>query len=219
MKRIAMVCLLVMVVAGAASAAPYIWKTNATDTVGANAGVNVSVGVKTVSTTPIDQTFDTSNAAYMASVVYTGALDASLVKTNLYNTQYTTAAATTWILQAWAGSQYESASMDIRIWAATAATTKPTGTWTLYKLFDPISGVWGRESLGVVPIAASAGTQIAPWFKVNLPVSGNAKTPTPMDYGKGYILELSSVVPEPGSMVAMLSGLVGLVGFGIRRRR
>ncbi len=28
-----------------------------------------------------------------------------------------------------------------------------------------------------------------------------------------------SVVPEPGSMLAMLSGLVGLAGFGIRRRK
>ena len=26
-------------------------------------------------------------------------------------------------------------------------------------------------------------------------------------------------VPEPGSMVVMFSGLVGLVGFGIRRRK
>jgi hypothetical protein len=26
-------------------------------------------------------------------------------------------------------------------------------------------------------------------------------------------------VPEPGSMIAVLSGLIGLVGFGIRRRR
>jgi hypothetical protein len=30
---------------------------------------------------------------------------------------------------------------------------------------------------------------------------------------------VAKVVPEPGSMVAMFSGLVGLVGFGIRRKK
>jgi len=30
---------------------------------------------------------------------------------------------------------------------------------------------------------------------------------------------VATTVPEPGSMVAMLSGLVGLVGYGIRRRK
>ena len=35
-----------------------------------------------------------------------------------------------------------------------------------------------------------------------------------------FVLEANSVsTPEPGSMLAMLSGLVGLVGFGIRRRK
>jgi hypothetical protein len=27
------------------------------------------------------------------------------------------------------------------------------------------------------------------------------------------------MIPEPGSMFALLSGLVGLVGFGVRRRK
>lgn len=34
-----------------------------------------------------------------------------------------------------------------------------------------------------------------------------------------FVLEASTSTPEPGSMLAMLSGLVGLVGFGIRRRK
>jgi len=34
---------------------------------------------------------------------------------------------------------------------------------------------------------------------------------------KYYVLE--ATVPEPGSMVALFSGLIGLVGFGIRRRK
>jgi len=34
-----------------------------------------------------------------------------------------------------------------------------------------------------------------------------------------FTLGEAEIVPEPGSMVAMFSGLVGLVGFGIRRRK
>lgn len=41
--------------------------------------------------------------------------------------------------------------------------------------------------------------------------------------GRTYIdnisLDATSTVPEPGSIVAMLSGLVGLAGFGIRRKK
>lgn len=43
------------------------------------------------------------------------------------------------------------------------------------------------------------------------------------DWEPGQIIGLelvaTNVVPEPGSMVALFSGLVGLVGFGIRRRK
>lgn len=37
--------------------------------------------------------------------------------------------------------------------------------------------------------------------------------------GDSLTLVASTIVPEPGSMVALFSGLVGLVGFGIRRRK
>lgn len=40
-----------------------------------------------------------------------------------------------------------------------------------------------------------------------------------VDYGTELQLVASAIVPEPGSMVALFSGLVGLVGFGIRRRK
>jgi len=219
MKKVALVCALLFVVAASASAAPYIWKLNGTDSTGGNYGGLVNVGVKTVSTTPVDQTYDTANAAYVASVVYTGALDTTMVKTNLYASNYTNNTdPKKWILEAWCGNSWntstQGANFDLRIWASTSSSTKPSTGWKLYKLYDPISNAWGHTDLGAVPVATSAGTQDSPWFTTSLPVY---KTSTPTEYGKGYILELS--IPEPGSMVAMLSGLVGLVGFGIRRRR
>ena len=37
--------------------------------------------------------------------------------------------------------------------------------------------------------------------------------------GSRFILEEAAVIPEPGSLLALASGLVGLLGFGIRRRK
>lgn len=44
--------------------------------------------------------------------------------------------------------------------------------------------------------------------------------PTYGEYSTGLFDDVTiTAVPEPGSMVALLSGLVGLVGFGVRRRK
>lgn len=86
-----------------------------------------------------------------------------------------------------------------------------------------------------VPVAAEA-TPAAPWT-VKL-YRGNEFVAQYLDdgqYGTSKIKTLASLkldagvsedwqvvataVPEPGSIVAMLSGLVGLAGFGIRRRK
>jgi hypothetical protein len=223
MKKLVLVGLLALLVAGSASAANYLWNVNSTDTdgVGLNYGPQARMGVRTVASA-VDQTMPSNWLAYAGVLNYTGTLGAGMVKTNLYSTSYVVSPPTAdpgkYILQVWGGSAYGMSTMDVRIWASTAVNSKPSAGWRLYKLYDPISGVWGRTELTTGDITgATVGSQASPWFKVNLPMSGNAKTDTPLVEGKGYILELS--VPEPGSMVAMLSGLVGLVGFGIRRRR
>lgn len=72
--------------------------------------------------------------------------------------------------------------------------------------------VWlqmGDEILWEVPYDTS-GTVGAPIFTTNIAYDG---TPIALQ------LVASADVPEPGSMLAMFSGLVGLVGFGIRRRK
>jgi hypothetical protein len=56
--------------------------------------------------------------------------------------------------------------------------------------------------------AGVTGTSTAPTF-----------TKTFAFTGQDIPIQLVAVVPEPGSMLAMFSGLVGLVGYGIRRRK
>ena len=57
----------------------------------------------------------------------------------------------------------------------------------------------------------SSGAQATPQFTTNIAFSG-----TPIDL---QLVASAVPIPEPGSMAAVLSGLVGLVGFGIRRRK
>lgn len=64
----------------------------------------------------------------------------------------------------------------------------------------------GSELIWTAPIGVQS-TSKAPMYTYN----GMA--------GDSLTLVASTIVPEPGSMVALFSGLVGLVGFGIRRRK
>jgi len=57
---------------------------------------------------------------------------------------------------------------------------------------------------------AKNGTSAAPQWSQSFSIAAGQEV-------SGF--RLCYIVPEPGSMVAMLSGLIGLVGFGIRRRK
>lgn len=70
----------------------------------------------------------------------------------------------------------------------------------------------GSEVLWTVPYDVS-GSQSAPTFTTNIAFSGQ---PISLQL---VASAMPAEIPEPGSMVAVLSGLVGLVGFGIRRRK
>ena len=62
-----------------------------------------------------------------------------------------------------------------------------------------------------LPTVNGSSTSTAAGSKLDIVLGSSANT---------YNLQLEAgVVPEPGSIVAMLSGLVGLVGYGVRRRK
>ena len=102
-------------------------------------------------------------------------------------------------------------------------------TNTLLKLWEAsdYSMSWGDASLCVVSDTTGKYSPLEIIWSGNL--SGKtAASPVSIDLGGVWagdcLLTLAfggpeCCIPEPGSMLAMFSGLVGLVGFGIRRRK
>lgn len=107
----------------------------------------------------------------------------------------------------------------IYVWGLGAGTVKLDG-WvnTGLNMIDPstegdpdvLVQLWkGDDVIWTAPMSSS-GSATAPQWTTSFAI------------GEGYTplrLVASTIVPEPGSMVALFSGLVGLVGFGIRRRK
>jgi len=108
-------------------------------------------------------------------------------------------AAGTCTLKAWMTStgKIDSADYHVKLYA---------GTWTAQ---DCLSGAAGT-ALWQAPIGTS-GTSSSPQFTQ----SGIAMDAQAVRF---YTVTICTI-PEPSSMVALFNGLVGLVGFGIRRRK
>lgn len=80
------------------------------------------------------------------------------------------------------------------------------GTWTAQQCLNGQAGtpIWSAPH-------NSSGSSSSPQY---------SQSPIPMGLNQDkYYTVAIMTVPEPGSMVALFSGLVGLVGFGIRRRK
>jgi len=87
----------------------------------------------------------------------------------------------------------------------------PTGTYDL--VAPPMEFKIPSLGLSYVFDGTLNGTSTSPLFDWTINDAGNYK-------GKDNALNaILAPVPEPGSILALASGLVGLVGFGIRRRK
>lgn len=136
----------------------------------------------------------------------TGALNYKfLAKTDAVNVT------TGWTIMLWGNNYASSDGMArVRFWIASAGNGGTLGSIVEggWQLTDGAGNVlW----TGLVdPLKKNETT---PWIDLTLAVHNTA---TPNVDATKLVL---GAVPEPGSMVALFSGLVGLVGYGIRRRK
>lgn len=118
----------------------------------------------------------------------------------------------TWNLNIWT-NEGSAGEISLSGWIATAGNGSILPSTDgdpdiLLQLFHGSTLVW------TAPINESS-TSTNPMFSYTFNYGGGNLTTA----GEAFYVVASTIVPEPGSMVALFSGLVGLVGFGIRRRK
>jgi hypothetical protein len=105
----------------------------------------------------------------------------------------------------------------LKAWMMTGAGT-PSVDDPAYKV-RIYEGTWTAASI----LAGDAAGSLL--WTAPMTLTGTSTTPQytlsniGMTAGQNRFYTMSIAVPEPGSMVALFSGLIGLVGFGIRRRK
>jgi len=106
----------------------------------------------------------------------------------------------------WGAQNYPASDVFVKIWANSVVGLDLTKT---YELKNAVTNqvYWTGKITGT-------SNKTAPLLSVSITAP---KTANPNN--DAMLVTFGATVPEPGSMLAMLSGLVGLVGFGIRRRK
>jgi len=198
-KLIVMVALTAMVMGLACGAQAYMFKTVVNTTAGGTINTltlgDPGAGANGTWTQPAGTT-------WLAAVAPTGNVDggAWLVTSYIRPT-----APNTWNFAIFAGSTY-SGNAKIEFFCSNLGGATATGSsanngkkWVLKQgnteIFNNFVTATGSSTSNLATYTFAPGSISSPtWFTL-------------------------SQVPEPGSMVAMASGLVGLLGFGIRRRK
>jgi len=211
MKKLIVLAVVAMVfgmVSGAyASATDWLLYLKASDLTGANyITTGALFGTKTGALDGADAN-DASNVAGTGSAACVGGFDlGDGAATNGWSKDLRApgTANLTWNIKVWVQPAYAGTEFKLTGW-------NPTGTYDMPVFAQPMELKIGGNSF--IFDGSANGTSTAPMFTWTFGAAdvkgvGNALTGT-----------FAPVIPEPGSILALASGLVGLVGFGIRRRK
>ncbi|MEN6356767.1 MAG: PEP-CTERM sorting domain-containing protein [Armatimonadota bacterium] len=204
MKKImvlAIVAMMVMVFAASANA--YLIRAQGANATGGASSVAGSLGGSeaTAAFTPL-------GAAVSAEATYAVFSNNDPVNGTLGHTLKFTTSPVAWYGTVVGRGGY-TGDIYLRFFSTTTASKLAGGTWYLYKgIQTVVDGKVKAEALDSGKFATTESSWATSTFGSKFQ-SGDNWTLT-----QGI-----PDVPEPGSMLAMMSGLVGLVGFGIRRRK
>lgn len=189
------------------------------------AGADVKVGNNPVPGTVSGSTFATSTIAVVRDMSSAGAgfgltsnLKTALVQTAVVQTQEWTN------IELWANSGFVSPSLKLMMWGTLIDGNGPDSPALSLVCTQAVAGS-GFTVNQVVFNSLANSTKIAPGQTIDLTPyiatykTGSSGSPIATFKLVATTPALPVITPEPGSMVALFSGLVGLLGFGIRRRK
>lgn len=203
MKKVLILAGLMVLVLGVAANA-YVFQAIATNASGTDSMGTITFGTY-ASASSKDITPNSGTAAEVAVASNQSWKPAVGADSGSWKVQYfVTTDPKAWTLALWSGNDYGYDKATLKIWLNNASGFTP-GNWTLQ---DAVTGkvYWSGD---VTSVGSKTNSILSIEFDT-------PKTATPNAEAIGLVW---TSVPEPGSMLAMLSGLVGLVGFGIRRRK
>lgn len=185
-----------------------------------NAGADVQVGNSETPGTTNGTSF-TSTSAFVRDMSSSGGGYGLTKRTVLAADQGTDAIVQTWDgIQLFTGGAYTATNLILNIWGI---SIDPDGPALQLVVTQAVAGS-GFTVGQVVFDSITTATKRYPSMTIDLTEykavyqAANSTAPA-VTFRLTATTPAESVVPEPGSMLAMFSGLVGLVGFGIRRRK
>jgi hypothetical protein len=231
MKKLIVLAVVVMafsmVSAAYAQAPQWLVSFKATDAVNGNAAATTTFGTKNLAKDATEVTADSNDTNMVAGVstsVYFASFDNAIDPDGSAGNGWSTDRRApydgykwtwkTWNAKLWMNSAASHATIKLTGWNATGTTSDLPANWTakVTVVNDP-QGLYTGQTFTFN--TAANGTSSTPQLNWSFSTGGG-------EFYKGLNNAMTlkfEAVPEPGSMVAMLSGLVGLGGYVIRRKK